>query len=47
MGQSAACKKTKQQQQQKTISYSKHSKRFSREQSVSTDNVFFYSKLYT
>ena len=36
----------KQQQQEKTISYSKHSKRFSRKQSVSTDNVF-YSKLYT
>lgn len=36
----------KKQQQEKMISYSKHSKRFSRKQSVSTDNVF-YSKLYT
>ena len=36
----------KKQQQEKMISYSKHSKRFSRKQSVSTDNVF-YSKLCT
>jgi len=30
----------------KTISYSKHSKRFSRKQSVSTDNVFLFKTLH-